>query len=564
MAGSNQRTITRQKAQLNAYLKVGKEITLDSDIHFLVKPNRLREDINRAFSSIELNQDKVLFALFWFFNNNHLDETALSYLQSGDYIKAEDIWHKIIEGKDVSTRNLSAFNNLGTLKMANAFSNGIINLEDLKKGITLKTKLIISDSFTEFCRLVADETYSVDQDKELQSFIEILFEEISDKIKNTKDLIYLFDEIHPKVKFIVASKFTITPLHNLERQIDISKKSRIENPEDAFDFARVLFKETKNDLKLLLELLGENDLKYQLIADKLAKELLQCGIDYFQEYRDDEELHSGNLGEDVMKLFKASKTIAQGHQAKERINENITGLQEWIEGSEERKKQRLIEEDVKFIYSKLERFQDLEDSIQNSKALIESCKPKLFNIKSVIGNSDDFYLKLSSVIVHNAQEMLVTVVNNQQEYAYITDFSNVKSTIDSALSVSNIIGHLDMVPELRSRYNQNHNTLKSISSKLNGVVSSYASRSHTTYTSSKQSNGGGCYIATMAYGSYEHPQVLVLRKFRDDILLQSPIGKLMVRGYYFVSPKMVRILDGNQFINSLIRKLLDKLIIILK
>lgn len=33
----------------------------------------------------------------------------------------------------------------------------------------------------------------------------------------------------------------------------------------------------------------------------------------------------------------------------------------------------------------------------------------------------------------------------------------------------------------------------------------------------------GCYIATMAYGDYNHPQVIKLRKFRDDVL-KSNIG----------------------------------------
>ncbi|MBK8587140.1 MAG: hypothetical protein IPN88_17730 [Bacteroidetes bacterium] len=48
---------------------------------------------------------------------------------------------------------------------------------------------------------------------------------------------------------------------------------------------------------------------------------------------------------------------------------------------------------------------------------------------------------------------------------------------------------------------------------------------------------GSCYIATMAYGNYDHPQVLLLRKYRDQVLLKNVIGKLSVRVYYFYFTK---------------------------
>jgi hypothetical protein len=73
-------------------------------------------------------------------------------------------------------------------------------------------------------------------------------------------------------------------------------------------------------------------------------------------------------------------------------------------------------------------------------------------------------------------------------------------------------------------------------------------------------SSGGCYIATMAYGSYEHPQVLILRKFRDDVLHSYFIGKLFVKLYYSVSPKFVFVLKNQITINRIIRKILDKLI----
>jgi hypothetical protein len=68
----------------------------------------------------------------------------------------------------------------------------------------------------------------------------------------------------------------------------------------------------------------------------------------------------------------------------------------------------------------------------------------------------------------------------------------------------------------------------------------------------------GCYIATMAYGDYDHLQVMKLRRFRDDVLSKSLFGRIFIRVYYTLSPAFVRILRDSERVNSLIRRLLDK------
>ena len=50
---------------------------------------------------------------------------------------------------------------------------------------------------------------------------------------------------------------------------------------------------------------------------------------------------------------------------------------------------------------------------------------------------------------------------------------------------------------------------------------------------------GGCYIATAVYGSYNCPQVWVLRRFRDQILLKTRVGSAFVKIYYCISPVLV-------------------------
>lgn len=51
---------------------------------------------------------------------------------------------------------------------------------------------------------------------------------------------------------------------------------------------------------------------------------------------------------------------------------------------------------------------------------------------------------------------------------------------------------------------------------------------------------GGCYVATAVYGSYDCPEVWVLRRFRDNSLMTTQLGRWLVRAYYAVSPRAVR------------------------
>jgi tetratricopeptide (TPR) repeat protein len=58
--------------------------------------------------------------------------------------------------------------------------------------------------------------------------------------------------------------------------------------------------------------------------------------------------------------------------------------------------------------------------------------------------------------------------------------------------------------------------------------------------------GGACFIATAAYGTDQHHNVLVLSEFRDRFLLRNRFGRLFVKVYYFISPPLA-VLVGKHF-----------------
>ena len=65
----------------------------------------------------------------------------------------------------------------------------------------------------------------------------------------------------------------------------------------------------------------------------------------------------------------------------------------------------------------------------------------------------------------------------------------------------------------------------------------------------------GCFIATAATGSYEHPMVEDLRVFRDQILLPSRIGSRFVNLYYKNSPRVADYIEKDKISRFLTRNL---------
>ena len=75
---------------------------------------------------------------------------------------------------------------------------------------------------------------------------------------------------------------------------------------------------------------------------------------------------------------------------------------------------------------------------------------------------------------------------------------------------------------------------------------------------------GGCYVATAVYGSYDCPEVWTLRRFRGQKLATTLSGRLFIRCYYAISPRMVRLFGGKRWFSRFWRQRLDRLVARLK
>jgi hypothetical protein len=71
----------------------------------------------------------------------------------------------------------------------------------------------------------------------------------------------------------------------------------------------------------------------------------------------------------------------------------------------------------------------------------------------------------------------------------------------------------------------------------------------------------GCFIATVCFGSYDSPEVITLRQFRDQVLKRTKSGNKFIYLYYMVSPHVARYISRHENIRKLVSLLLKNIVL---
>lgn len=176
------------------------------------------------------------------------------------------------------------------------------------------------------------------------------------------------------------------------------------------------------------------------------------------------------------------------------------------------------------------------------KSFLINSKPYLNIIRTENGAFDSEYIKMGSIIYNSAMSHLIYTYERQKTiYLYQkkknNNSSNLQKMYNEVMELLNLIQELPMDDTCRSHY--------------------YRNKTSIINHQNKDLSNEGCYIATMVYGDYNNPQVIVLRQYRDNVLRKSFCGRCFISFYYSVSPKMVEVLKNAAMINRCIRNVLD-------
>jgi hypothetical protein len=93
------------------------------------------------------------------------------------------------------------------------------------------------------------------------------------------------------------------------------------------------------------------------------------------------------------------------------------------------------------------------------------------------------------------------------------------------------------------------NTVEDVDSASTSIImdNSYS------ITANFQGSGSGCCVATASCGSPKAEEIQILRDFRDEYLLTSPLGEAFVEFYYTVSPPMAEFVTEHPSLKPIVR-----------
>lgn len=294
----------------------------------------------------------------------------------------------------------------------------------------------------------------------------------------------------PEWKQYAGSKST-QPLNDaIASAISAAKTSRGKGATARYNAGVKLMNDTKPLLHQLRQFVSAGDLQYQMIADKLGLEILQCGIDYYNGSEDRDAARK------AMVLQKYAQSIVVGKMAKDRCKENVDILSNIIA---KLPPAEVFDEDHA-IKEEMRKYCQLPDKICHAITLLTNTRPYLLSIKSKLGVNNGYYLKLSTQVVGNALHNLIEEVNAAQEddddessrITYIQDseirrllkIQSIKLVLESAWKATRILDTFDMEADFKNnRYLPNRKTLENLCIQFHIDVANNSSRTGGTVVS---------------------------------------------------------------------------------
>lgn len=315
--------------RINAFAKIGKEIIFPHDFNELIndKPKRTLASLEHANRVINLDKDRLVNSLFWFINTSPYDEIALKNLQLGNIEKAKEIFRK--------KESFSTLINGGVLALAEG---------DQATGIANISKVLHNSSYlSDFLTALDMVNLTITENELSEMFITELLKEIS-----VKDLMPFIT--YDNDKNIIAKKALEGPISKINQAIATAKSTPSSDADANLKAGMYLMESTKKMLEEVINIVGKNDIEYQMVADNLAKQILQCGINYYNN-ASETDVESPRK---AMVLQSYALSIAVGQFTKDRCQENYDILKDVLD----KLPPQIIDNEVKIVLELLVKILD--------------------------------------------------------------------------------------------------------------------------------------------------------------------------------------------------------------
>lgn len=381
LSNASQREVSANTTKIQRFASVGKEVQFPVDFSsFFPKPERNEESVKKASNAIYLPKEKIKYALFWLSNASNLDEVSIAQANAGNIDKALSILRK---GKEWS--NLQ---NTATLSL---IKGSIVD------SISAMLGLIHSDQFSTFISCVAGETAVLSQEEvakvyldEVRKFVEpFALCKLVASLGQRQDADYLM------------AKLIGEPIAELNALIDVAKDADVHDPEESYNAGVTLMNSSKSIVAKLTEFRELEKIRVENAIDNLAKQILQCGINY---YNSSDEYEAASK---AMVLQKYAEDLAIGKLVKDRCKQNTDILRKIISN--------LPPKEIYYESQELQEiFAEEDEKTKSCKQVIEvikKCAPTIISARGKLGKESASYKELCSDVANYAIGKVIDIVN---------------------------------------------------------------------------------------------------------------------------------------------------------
>lgn len=403
LSNASRKDIERNKSQIKAFAKVGRTPSFPYDFEeSLVPVIRTEKSLNEAIGKLTFDKDKIAYGLFWFIETMPTDTMALDYLRVGNIDECINTFS--------SKSSYSTYISLGILYIIKRdWSSAIYWYARFWEYTPFYEKFVL-DITNSSATIALDEELDVFTTNLINSFHSVDWLTV---LNNTKAIpggkvelgdwlikSRLYASLAPKCVNLIKSKLD----SYLEEASNVSRTDANAN----LSMAAKLEQSCKELLSSLKSTLGYDDCTYIRYADKVALQILDNCIYYYNNDQDN-PAHPKN----VLHLVRFCVKIAEDQLVKDRCKKNFAVIKEAYDNMYP---QEIIEE-VASIKKQMNRTYTKQDIVDNGLflACVCDCHSKLNTILQKIGANDKYYWQLSEKLVLCYFNYIIDFIKNSMK-----------------------------------------------------------------------------------------------------------------------------------------------------
>ena len=452
-ATASTRDITKRISDLETFAELGKAKTYPHDFPGLGALDRSIEAIKDAARKIEQTEGRLFHSFFWFRAGDSVDELALDSLAAGSVDEAVELWDKQLGKK--GTKKYTWRLNRGVLRLVRA-NGGTLDKDEMDEALEDLGFVIDDDLDDSIQDVLSGNEAGLDRESLWRRVVDEIVGLVQSSAgtpygKHALKIVESFWSFPSEARDYVSSKIVNPLIEEVKDAIKVSEELRADEDFEALKAKNQLGKVEKI-IEDLEEVLGEEDIRFQTIANAYADEVCACAVKALNNFKDPKL---------AMSLIQWADSLPSFSRVKSRIEENLEIIQGWIEEDEE---DELFGELVKKLKV------DVYTMTQASN-MLEDMKRELAKIKAKVGSTDKRYITISSACAHRILGFLIDTVNEAQDsFSSRKNLTDLQSTIGQATGLTRKLLLLDLDGETRVRVNKNLETIEGIDASVTTAV----------------------------------------------------------------------------------------------